>query len=164
MNFLNSGFFKNRKYSRFNILKLLPVVPSMNMLANQSVCDKNSWIFLTFSRRFSYIASLVGTVKNRPFWGCFLWDHDVFELFVSVCRPQVHKNTNAPLILKVWDVILFYLWKTYNGALLGFFREALDFFGPEMAPSYTRDHFKGPKESRAPQKPRERPTLNVFHK
>jgi len=96
-------------------------VISTNNLAclnTQSVCDKNSQIFLTFSHRFLYIASPVGTVQNWPFWGVFLWDHDVFELFVSVCRPQLHKNTNALLILQVWDVILFYLWKTYNGAPL----------------------------------------------
>ena len=46
---------------------------------------------------------------------------------------------------------------------LFFMREnALDFFGPKMAPRYARDHFKGPKKSRAPQKPREKAPLSVF--
>ena len=33
------------------------------------------------------------------FLGVFGGDHEVFELFIYVCRPAGHKTTNAPLIL-----------------------------------------------------------------
>ena len=41
---------------------------------------------------------------------------------------KVHKNTNVPLILKDWDVIVFYLGKTPNRPFLGVFWGGLDFF------------------------------------
>ncbi len=46
-----------------------------------------------------------------------------------------HKNTNAPLILKIWDIIFFLvLGKLHNGPFLGIFRGGLDFFDPKIAP------------------------------
>ena len=41
-----------------------------------------------------------------------------------------HKNTNAPLILKIWAIIFLILGKLHNGAILGIFRGGLDFFDP----------------------------------
>ena len=67
MTFLSSGFFKNRKYYRFKPFKINPAEPSMNMLANQSKCDKNLqiscttfwWIFFILSRFYSFYAFCV---------------------------------------------------------------------------------------------------------
>ena len=50
------------------------------------------------------------------------------NLLSVVCRPQVHKNTNVPLILKVRDVMVFYLGKTPNRPFQGVFRGGQDFF------------------------------------
>jgi hypothetical protein len=44
---------------------------------------------------------------------------------------KAHKNTNAPLILKIRDIIFFLvLGKLHNGPFLGLFRGALNFFEP----------------------------------
>ena len=65
MTFLSSGFFKNRKYYRFKPFKINPAEPSMNMLANQSKCDRNLqiscsfwWIFFILCRFYSFYAFL----------------------------------------------------------------------------------------------------------
>ncbi len=41
---------------------------------------------------------------------------------------QVHKNINAPLILKIRDI--FFWGKPHNGPFLGIFRGGQDFFDP----------------------------------
>ena len=41
-----------------------------------------------------------------------------------------HKITNAPLILKIRDIIFLFLGKVHNGPFLGLFRGGLDFFDP----------------------------------
>ena len=51
-----------------------------------------------------------------------------YVLIITVCRPQVHKTINAPLILKVCDLIFFYLGKTHNRLFSRLFREALNIF------------------------------------
>ena len=43
-------------------------------------------------------------------------------------RKQLHKNTNATLILQVCGIIFLNLGKTYNHPFRGLFRGALDFF------------------------------------
>jgi hypothetical protein len=51
-----------------------------------------------------------------------------------------HKNTNAPLILKIWDIIFLVLGKLHNGPFLGIFRGGLDFFDPKIVPRCARDN------------------------
>jgi hypothetical protein len=51
-----------------------------------------------------------------------------------------HKNTNAPLILKIWDIIFLVLGKLHNGPFLGIFPGGLDFFDPKIAPRCARDN------------------------
>ena len=81
MKFLNSGFFKNKKYYRIKTYKIIPAEPSMNMLANQSVYGKNLRISYTFSRRF--------------LWFCIYFDHfegvftDIMTLLSLNC-PWLH--------------------------------------------------------------------------
>ena len=56
-------------------------------------------------------------------------------LFISECRPQVHKNTYAPLILKDCDIIFLILGKKcIIGSFSGFFEELLTFW-PLNGPS-----------------------------
>jgi len=52
------------------------------------------------------------------------------SLDVRIFVKIVHKITNVPLILKDWEVIVFYLGKTPNRPFLGVFRGDLDFFDP----------------------------------
>ena len=83
-------------------------------LYTQSVCDKNSRISCIFLVDFRIWPPLLFIIDHfKGFFygdhGVFHRGHDVFELFISACRPQVHKNTNVLLILQVWDIILFYL-------------------------------------------------------
>jgi len=59
-----------------------------------------------------------------------------------------HKNTNAPLILKMREII-FFAGKLHNGPFQGIFRGGQDFFDPCIVPSAARDNFKGQK-SRGP--------------
>ena len=62
-----------------------------------------------------------------------------------------HKNTNAPLILKIRDIIFLVLGKLHNGPFLGIFRGGLDFFDPKIAPRCARDNL-GVKKVLAPSK------------
>jgi hypothetical protein len=62
-----------------------------------------------------------------------------------------HKNTNAPLILKIREIIFFVLGKLHNGPFLGIFRGGLDFFDPKIAPRCARDNL-GVKKVLAPSK------------
>ncbi len=44
-----------------------------------------------------------------------------FKKIVSQKQIKGHKNTNAPLILKLWDIIFLVLGKLHNGPFLGIF-------------------------------------------
>jgi hypothetical protein len=45
------------------------------------------------------------------------------RLQIRALVAKGHKNTNAPLILKIWDIIFFLvLGKLHNGPFLGIFR------------------------------------------
>jgi hypothetical protein len=44
-----------------------------------------------------------------------------FKKIVSQKEIKGHKNTNAPLILKIWDIIFLVLGKLHNGPFLGIF-------------------------------------------
>jgi hypothetical protein len=60
-----------------------------------------------------------------------------------------HKNSNAPLILKVLEINIFFVWrKTYNGAFLGVFPDC---------PSPRSGQFRGQKGLSPLEKPREMP-------
>ena len=57
----------------------------------------------------------------------FHGDPDFFMLFISVCRPQGHKTTNAPPIMTFVKLFL-YLGKTLYWVVLGVFHGDLNFF------------------------------------
>ena len=68
-NFLTLFFHKLKigtyyTYSRIKTYKMLPAVPSMNILANQSVYGKNSWISYIFSHRFLIKTKFDGFTQN----------------------------------------------------------------------------------------------------
>jgi hypothetical protein len=51
-----------------------------------------------------------------------------------------HKNTNAPLILKVLEIIFPSGAKHIMGHFLGFFEGGLDLFDPKIALPYAQDN------------------------
>jgi hypothetical protein len=53
---------------------------------------------------------------------------------------QVHKNTNVPLISKVWDFMFFTWEKHIISHFLGVFWGGLDFFDVEIAPRFVQDN------------------------
>ncbi len=56
-----------------------------------------------------------------------------FKKIVSQKEIKGHKNTNAPLILKIWDIIFLVLAKLHNGPFLGIFRGASSFLTPKSS-------------------------------
>jgi hypothetical protein len=56
---------------------------------------------------------------------------------------------NAPLILKMRDIIFFLAGKLHNGPFQGIFRGGQDFFDPYIVPSAARGNF-GVKNVEAP--------------
>ncbi len=64
-------------------------------------------------------------------WGTYYYKYDK-QLQILVAKG--HKNTNAPLILKIRDIIFLVLGKLHNGSFLGIFRGGLDFFDPSIYP------------------------------
>jgi hypothetical protein len=60
---------------------------------------------------------------------------------------QVHKNTNVPLILNVWDFMFFSWEKTHNQPFLRVFWGVLDFFDVKIAPRFAQDNLDVKKVS-----------------
>jgi hypothetical protein len=73
------------------------------------------------------------------------------RLQIRALVAKGHKITNAPLILKIWDIIFLILGKLHNGPFLGIFRGGLDFFDPKIVPRRARDNL-GVKKVLAPSK------------
>jgi hypothetical protein len=62
-----------------------------------------------------------------------------------------HKNTNAPLILKIREIIFFLFWANYiMGHFSGYFEGALTFLTLKIVPRCARDNL-GVKKSWPPQ-------------
>ncbi len=58
----------------------------------------------------------------------------LLSLVSRLLSPSLgHKNTNAPLILKVLEIIFLSGAKTYNGAFIGVFQGGLNLFDPKIA-------------------------------
>jgi hypothetical protein len=56
-----------------------------------------------------------------------------FKKIVSQKEIKGHKNTNAPLILKIWDFIFFWFWSNYiMGHFSGYFEGASTFLTPKF--------------------------------
>ena len=54
-----------------------------------------------------------------------------------------HKNTNAQLILKIWDIILFLFWANYiMGNFLGYFEGAKTFLTLKITPRCALGNFR----------------------
>ena len=57
-----------------------------------------------------------------------------FKKIVSQKEIKGHKNTNAPLILKIWDIIFFWFWANYiMGHFSGYFEGASTFLTPKLS-------------------------------
>jgi hypothetical protein len=80
--------------------------------------------------RFLHMASTVGTVENRPFWGVFLRDCDVFELFDQYVG---HRYIKIPM--DCW----FYKFRII------FLMSLILFWPVKMVPSVVRGHLGAEK-------------------
>jgi hypothetical protein len=56
------------------------------------------------------------------------------RLQIGALVAKGHKNTNAPLILKIWDIIFFVFWANYiMGHFSGYFEGASTFLTPKLS-------------------------------
>ena len=108
---------------------MLPAEPSMNMLANQSVCDQNSWISCTYFlwQILPWLPQYCTLVINQ-FEGFFM------EILTFSCSLYMYvglRDIKLPKHQQLWRLwhYFFYLGKTYrSSAISQDFHGYLNFF------------------------------------
>ena len=105
--------------------------PSMNILANKFVGDENFWLifYISFIKLLNY----------------YLHIYSILCTILSKLRPPVHKNTYAPLILKVSDNFFLGGQNTFLAISWGFYQELLTFLAPKWPLSLLGTILRGQK-------------------